>query len=121
MAIVKLPTPLRPMAGGQDEVKVSGRTVREVIDSLEAAHPGLKARFCDDQGALRRFINLYVGEEDVRSLQGLDTEVKESDLVSIIPAIAGGLQGVVRHASCVMRPRTHPSSFIRRSHEYHLA
>ena len=92
MPVVRLPTPLRPMAGGRDEVTVAGTTVREVLDSLDAAHGGLKGRIVDDGGQLRRFINVYVGEDDVRGLSGLDTAVKDGDVLSIIPAIAGGCE-----------------------------
>ena len=90
MAIIRLPTPLRPMAGGRDEVSVSGGSVKEVLDNLEAAAPGIKSRICDENGELRRFVNLYVGEEDVRSLDGLSTSVSDDDTLSIVPAIAGG-------------------------------
>jgi len=90
MAItVRIPTPLRTLTGGADEVPVPGGTVREVIDNLEKKHPGLKERLCDDKG-VRRFVNIYANEEDIRFLDNLDTAVKEGDSVSIVPAIAGG-------------------------------
>ncbi|MCZ7583714.1 MAG: MoaD/ThiS family protein [Deltaproteobacteria bacterium] len=88
--IVRLPTPLRPMAGGKDEVFIDGATVRDVIEKLDAAHAGLGARILDDGGELRRFVNLYLNEEDVRGLDGLETAVKTGDVLSVIPAIAGG-------------------------------
>jgi len=90
MAItVRIPTPLRTLTGGADEVAIAGATVREVIDNLEKKHPGLKERLCDDKG-VRRFVNIYANEEDIRFLDNLDTAVKEGDSVSIVPAIAGG-------------------------------
>ena len=87
--IVRIPAALRTLTGGQDEVKASGSTVGEIIDDIEKKHPGLKERLLDEKG-VRRFINIYVGEEDVRFLQGLSTKVKSGDQISIVPAIAGG-------------------------------
>lgn len=87
---VRIPTPLRKLTGGADEVAVDGTTVGEVIESLEAAHPGLKERLCDDAGEIRRFVNVYVNDEDVRFLQGRATALKDGDELSIVPAIAGG-------------------------------
>ena len=87
--IVRIPTPLRTLTAGQDEVKANGATVAEVIADLEKNHPGIKDRLTDDKG-VRRFINIYVGEEDIRFLDGLKTEVKNGDRISIVPAIAGG-------------------------------
>jgi MoaD family protein len=87
--IVRIPTPLRTLTGGADEVKASGKTVGEVIEDLEKRHPGIRERLLDDKG-VRRFINIYVGEEDVRFLDGLKTELKSGDSISIVPAIAGG-------------------------------
>jgi len=89
---VRIPTPLRKLTAGADEVVVEGANVGEVIDNLEAAHNGLKARLCDDAGEIRRFVNVYVNDEDVRFLQGRATAVKDGDEVSIVPAIAGGLR-----------------------------
>jgi molybdopterin synthase sulfur carrier subunit len=90
MAItVRIPTPLRSLTEGKDEVPAEGATVREIIDDLEKNHPGLKERLCDDKG-VRRFVNIYQNEEDIRFLDGLDTKVKEGDALSIVPAIAGG-------------------------------
>jgi len=91
MAIVRIPTPLRKYTEGQDEVNIAGMTVAEVIANLEKKHPGIKARIYDDSGAVRKFVNLFVGEEDIRHLDNLATNVKDSDEISIIPAIAGGL------------------------------
>jgi molybdopterin converting factor small subunit len=87
--IVRIPAPLRPLTGGADEVKAAGATVGEVIEDLERRHPGVRDRLLDEKG-VRRFINIYVGEEDVRFLDGLKTPVKAGDSISIVPAIAGG-------------------------------
>jgi len=90
MAItVRIPTPLRTLTGGADEVAIAGATVREVIDNLEKKHPGLKERLCDEKG-VRRFVNIYANEEDIRFLDNLETAIKEGDSISIVPAIAGG-------------------------------
>lgn len=87
---VRIPTPLRRLTGGADEVSVRAGDVGELIDALEAAHPGMKARLCDEAGEIRRFVNIYVNDEDVRFLQGKATALKDGDQVSIVPAIAGG-------------------------------
>lgn len=87
---VRIPTPLRKLTKDEAEVEASGATVREVVEDLEARFPGLKERLCDDNGDLRRFVNVYVGEEDIRFLKGLETELAEGQQVSIIPAVAGG-------------------------------
>ena len=90
MIKVRIPTPLRPLTKGQGEVEVSAGSIVDLIDNLNAAHPGIKARLCDDSGELRRFVNIYVNEEDIRFLKGKDTSLKAGDEVSIVPAIAGG-------------------------------
>ncbi len=90
MITVRIPTPLRPMTGGKSEVESTGNSIGELIDQLNDAHPGLKDRICDEQGEIRRFINIYLNEEDIRFLTGKDTPVKDGDEVSIVPAIAGG-------------------------------
>jgi sulfur-carrier protein len=87
--IVRIPTPLRTLTGGADEVTATGPTVGAVIEDLERRHPGIRERLLDDKG-VRRFVNIYVGEEDVRFLDGLKTELKSGDQISIVPAIAGG-------------------------------
>jgi len=87
---VRIPTPLRKLTGGADEVAIEGATVGELIDNLEAAHPGLKERLCDEAGEIRCFVNVYVNDEDVRFLDGRATALKDGDEVSIVPAIAGG-------------------------------
>lgn len=87
---VRIPTTLRPMAGGKSEVDVEGSTVGEVIKSLDAAHPGFADRLLDDGGNLRKFVNIFVADDDVRFLDGLDTQVPDGETVAIIPAVAGG-------------------------------
>jgi molybdopterin synthase sulfur carrier subunit len=87
---VRIPTPLRPLTKGQGEVEAKAANITEMIESLNSAHPGLKDRLCDDKGELRRFVNIYVNEEDIRFLNGKDTSLKDGDEVSIVPAIAGG-------------------------------
>ena len=86
---VSIPTQLRPVTGGDAEAEVSGETVGEVLDSLFDRYTDLRERICDD-GDLRRFVNVYVGGEDIRFLSGLDTEVSDGDEVKILPAVAGG-------------------------------
>ena len=86
---VRIPTPLRTLTGGADEVKAHGATVALVIEDLERRHPGVRDRLLDEKG-VRRFVNLYVGDEDIRFLEGLQTELKGGEQISIVPAIAGG-------------------------------
>ena len=88
--VVRIPTPLRKLTGNQGEVREEGKTVREILDGLESHYPGIRERLTDESGELRRFINIYLNEEDSRFAEGLDTTVKAGDEVSIIPAIAGG-------------------------------
>jgi len=87
---VRIPTPLRSLTNGQAEVSVEGKNVREIIENLEQAYNGIKERICDEEGNLRRFVNLYLNDEDIRFLQNLDTEISDGDGLSIVPAIAGG-------------------------------
>ncbi len=87
---VRIPTPLRKLTSNQEEVQVEGATVAEVLKNLEAAHPGIGDRLQDGEGALRKFVNIYVNDEDIRFLQNTSTAVKDGDELSIIPAIAGG-------------------------------
>jgi molybdopterin converting factor small subunit len=91
MAIkVRIPTPLRTFTKGMDEVDAQGETVRAVIDDLEKSYAGIKDRVCDDKG-VRRFVNIFLNEEeDIRFLDGLDTQLKAGDSLQIVPAIAGG-------------------------------
>jgi sulfur-carrier protein len=87
---VRIPTTLRPMSGGAKEVQVQPGTLSDVIESLDAVHPGFKDRLLDDDGSLRKFVNVFVDDDDVRYLEGLDTKVADGLTVSIIPAVAGG-------------------------------
>jgi len=87
---VRIPTPLRRLTGGADEVSIEAENIGILIDNLESAHAGLKERLCDENGSIRRFVNVYVNDEDVRFLAGKDTPLKDGDEVSIVPAIAGG-------------------------------
>jgi len=88
---VKIPTQLRQLVGGEKELEIEkAANVREILDNLGGQHPGLIERIVDENGELRRFVNLYVGDEDVRFLQGLDTPVEPDQIVSILPAVAGG-------------------------------
>jgi len=87
---VRIPTPLRKFTNDQSDVEIEGATVGEVIDNLEAAHGGIKEKLVDDDGSIRRFVNIYVNDEDIRFLDGADIPEKDSDGVTIVPAIAGG-------------------------------
>lgn len=87
---VRIPTPLQKLTSNQGEVEVSGANVQAVIEELEKKFPGFKERMCDENGKIRRFVNIYLNDEDVRFLQCENTPVKDGDQVSIIPAIAGG-------------------------------
>jgi molybdopterin synthase sulfur carrier subunit len=87
---VRIPTILRPYTGGASEVSADGGSLAEVIDALEVAHPGLRARVLDDDGAIRRFVNVYVNDDDVRFAEGLATATPDGTSISIIPAVAGG-------------------------------
>lgn len=87
---VRIPSPLRKLTDGQSEIAVEGGDVRTIVDELESRHPGIGDRLLDEDGELRRFVNVFVRDEDVRFQEGLDTPVSEGDTVSIIPAVAGG-------------------------------
>ena len=87
---VRIPTILRTYTGGASEVSAQGDTLAEVLENLDANHPGIRARVLDDQGAIRRFVNVYVGNDDVRFLEALDTKTPDGSQVSVIPAVAGG-------------------------------
>jgi sulfur-carrier protein len=87
---VRIPTPLRKLTLNQEVVEAKGATIREVIDSLESNYPGLKERICDEQDRIRRFVNIFLNDEDIRFLKESETPVKSGDEVSIVPAIAGG-------------------------------
>jgi len=87
---VRIPEPLRKLTNGSDLVSIEAGTVKEMIDALEKAHPGIKERICDEQGNVRRFVNVFVNEEDIRFQENLETKLPAGTEVSILPAIAGG-------------------------------
>jgi sulfur-carrier protein len=87
---IRIPTTLRTLTGGASEVQVEGSTVGEALDALEAAHPGFRDRLFDDEGVMRRFVNVFVADDDVRYLDGTSTPVPDGGEISIIPAVAGG-------------------------------
>lgn len=87
---VRIPTTLRTLTGGQSSVTVEGATVRDVLAALDAAHPGFAERLIDEAGELRRFVNVFVADDDVRFMDGMSTQVPDGAEVSIIPAVAGG-------------------------------
>jgi MoaD family protein len=87
---VLIPTPLQNLTNNQATIACEGANIREMLDSLESNCPGIKARICDEQGNLRRFVNFYVNSEDIRFLEGADTSLSDGDEISIVPAIAGG-------------------------------
>jgi len=88
--VVRLPSQLRALVGGAGEVPVEAATVREAIVALDAAYPGVAGRVLDDRGSLRRFVNVFVADEDIRFLEGLDTVLASGQTVSLVPAVAGG-------------------------------
>ena len=90
MPSVRIPTPLRKLTNELEVVEAGGNNIGEVIASLDAAFPGLKERICDDSGQVRRFVNIFVNDEDIRFLEENATAVKPTDEISIVPAIAGG-------------------------------
>lgn len=87
---VRVPTTLRTLTGGEAEVAVDGATVADVLESLEGVHPGFKERILDDEGQLRRFVNVFLSDDDVRFMDGLATAVPDGETLSIVPAVAGG-------------------------------
>jgi molybdopterin synthase sulfur carrier subunit len=92
MVKVKIPGPLRKLVGGKDEIEVEAKTIKEVIEKLGEINPEIKARILDENGEVRRFINIYLNNEDIRFLKGINTDIKNGDEISIIPAIAGGIK-----------------------------
>jgi MoaD family protein len=91
MAIkIRIPTPLQKITNNQAEVEADGKNVLEIVEDLEKKFPGIKERICDKDGKIRRFVNIYLNEEDIRFLDGENTRLKDGDVVSIVPAIAGG-------------------------------
>lgn len=93
MPTVYVPTPLRRVTGGQSTIRVAGGTVGEVLEALDRQYPGILSQLCDDSGQVRSFINVFVNGTEIRQLQGLATPVRDTDEVSIIPAMAGGESG----------------------------
>lgn len=89
MSKVRIPTPLRKYTNDKGEVDIEGETIKELIDCLDKKYPGIKSRLCDEKGAIRKYINIYVGEEDIRFLDNEKTKIENKD-VTIVPAIAGG-------------------------------
>ncbi|MBI5417781.1 MoaD/ThiS family protein [Candidatus Poribacteria bacterium] len=87
---VRIPTPLRKLTNNNSEIAIDGKNIGELIENMEKSFPGIKARLCEDDGKIRRFINIYKNEEDIRFLQGKETSVSDKDEISIVPAIAGG-------------------------------
>lgn len=101
---VRIPTPLQKLTNNRAEVQVEAKNVNELLAELEKQHPGIRERLCDADGKLRRFVNVYVNEEDIRFLQGQDTALKAGDDISIIPAIAGG-SGLSRKRIALVFPQ----------------
>ena len=100
MPVIRIPSPLRRYTNGQSKVTVAGTTVIEVIDNLEADYPGLKSRICDEEGQIKRYVNVFVNEDEIRTLDGASSMVNEKDELSIVPAMAGGAEFLsVREAS----------------------
>src|SRR5215203_7129084 len=95
---VRIPTTLRPLSGGASTVEVEAGALSDVIKALDAAHPGFTDRLLDDEGNLRRFVNIFVADDDVRFLDGLATPVPDGETVSIVPAVAGGASELIRPA-----------------------
>ena len=87
---IRIPTPLRKLTGEKEVVEADGSTIGEILQSLDSTYPGLKERLCDDEGNVRRFVNVYLNDEDIRFLDEKATAVKDGDEISIVPAIAGG-------------------------------
>lgn len=87
---IRIPTTLRTLTGGESQVEVEGATVGEALDALDSAHPGFAERLFDDEGGIRRFVNVFLADDDVRYLDGLGTKVPEGETISIVPAVAGG-------------------------------
>lgn len=90
MATVYVPTPMRRLTGGQSKIAAEGDSVRVLLDGVDAQYPGIKEKLLDGDGNVKRFINVFVNDDEIRTLDGLDTEVSDRDRVSIVPAMAGG-------------------------------
>lgn len=87
---IRIPTTLRTLTGGESQVEVEGATVGEALGALDSAHPGFAERLLDDDGGIRRFVNVFLADDDVRYLDGLNTKVPDGETISIVPAVAGG-------------------------------
>ncbi len=90
--LVQIPTPLQKFTQNQSEVQAEGGTIQEVLEHLDLSFPGIRERLCDDRGAIRKFVNLYLNDEDIRFMDGEKTALEDGDKVAIIPAIAGGMR-----------------------------
>lgn len=88
---VRIPTPLRKLTNGESEVEASGTNISELIDDLEKSYPGIKGKLCEENGNVRKFLNIYLNDDDIRFMDSLATEVRDGDNISLIPAIAGGI------------------------------
>jgi molybdopterin synthase sulfur carrier subunit len=87
---IRIPTPMRKLTNDQELVQVAGANIGDIIENLEKSYPGIKERLCDDKGNVRRFVNIFINDEDIRFMEDKATAVKEGDEISIVPAIAGG-------------------------------
>lgn len=92
MATVYIPTPLRRLTGGQSKISATGENIAGLIQAVESEYPGVSEKVLDENGNVKRFINIFVNDDEIRTLQGLDTPVSERDRISIVPAMAGGYQ-----------------------------
>ena len=90
MSSVFIPSPLRRYTAGQSKVQVSGGTINELIENLERQYPGVKSRLCDESGQIKRYVNVFVNDEEIRALQGANTRLADRDEITIVPAMAGG-------------------------------
>jgi molybdopterin synthase sulfur carrier subunit len=90
MTTVRIPSPLRRYTNGQSKAQTNGANITEVIDNLESQYPGVKTRLCDDSGQIKRYVNVFLNDKEIRTLQGANTPVADTDEVSIVPAMAGG-------------------------------
>ncbi|MCB0154893.1 MAG: MoaD family protein [Anaerolineae bacterium] len=90
MTTIRIPSPLRRYTNGQSKVESNGATIGELIENLEAQFPGIKTKLCDESSQIKRYVNVFVNEEEIRTLQGIETSITDRDEVSIVPAMAGG-------------------------------
>ncbi len=105
MTTLRIPTPLRTYTGGKSEVNVTGAKISEALTDLAAQFPALKPHIFNDSGELRPFVNLFVGENNIKDLQGLDTPIKDGDRIMLIPSIAGGHRHCEERSHCVASHR----------------